>query len=173
MHPTILEGLKQLYYSTTYEYNIPFFAGTATTVSSLIDLREKSRFSPFYYSYSKPLRERGDDALRPRGVRQLCIRHGARVTCAHVGCDKPSHQGGFCSSHPEMDRCGDGGPPTASGRVDRAAGMVLRTAATRGAQARSSREDVARDTTARGLSHPPRQAKRSAPPSRSRAKSAD
>ena len=71
-----------------------------------------------------------------------------------------------------MDRCGGGGPPTASGRVDRAAGMV-RTEATRGAQARSSREDVARDTTARGLSHPPRRAKRSAPPSRSRAKSAD
>jgi len=28
-----------------------------TTVSSTIDLREKSRFSPLYYSYSKPLRE--------------------------------------------------------------------------------------------------------------------
>ncbi len=31
--------------------------GVGTTVSSTIDLREKSRFRPFCYSHSKPLRE--------------------------------------------------------------------------------------------------------------------
>jgi len=38
-------------------YLINFQSTKCTTVSSLIDLREKSRFSPFFYSYSKPLQE--------------------------------------------------------------------------------------------------------------------
>ncbi len=41
------------------------------TVSSTIDSREKSRFSPFYYSYSKPLREGQSPLSAPSALRSL------------------------------------------------------------------------------------------------------